>query len=93
MALEKNFVTFRLSAAQPKGDKTYRWEVVSTLTRMVVGYVQWQAQWRRYILNPNPNSVWDGLCLATVSEFLDRQMAARKAGQGKPADDEGHDLA
>lgn len=43
----------------------------------VLGQIQWHAPWRRYVLVPAANTIWDAQCLADIHACLKKLMAAR----------------
>jgi hypothetical protein len=51
-----------------------------------LGFVQWYAPWRRYTFMPEPNTVFEPVCLGDIANFIKYLMHQRKnqrAGQGK----------
>ena len=58
--------------------KTKQWTVVSTKTEDDLGIIKWHPPWRRYIFEPDWETIFDSSCLSIIKEFIDEQMEARK---------------
>jgi hypothetical protein len=43
-----------------------------------LGEIRWYAPWRRYVLNPAPETVWDAACLREVRGHIQGLMDARR---------------
>lgn len=70
------------------GCRTQRWTVLSAAGESsghtlyhVLGRVTFKATWRRYVFEPEGGTTFDVSCLREVIDFIDQQMAARKAAQ------------
>lgn len=60
------------------GRKTRIWHVVSRSSGQTLGDVRWYGAWRQYCFYPFSATIWNVGCLATVQEFINEQMAARR---------------
>lgn len=70
----KSYLRFELTA---NTGKTFVWCVESGGYR--IGTISWHSPWRRYCFFPERQTVWDRNCLSEVIEFIDAEMAKRKA--------------
>ena len=53
-----------------------------------LGRVIWFARWRKYVFEPEPETVYEETCLREIAEFVEQETAAhRKAKKG--SNDEG----
>ena len=84
---EGTYVRFDF-AGESKSGKTEVWTVFpkGDLTEYL-GTVQWFAHWRKYAFYPNPETVYEEVCMGDISTFL--RMLTRKhriklAGQESP---------
>lgn len=57
--------------------KTHVWHVRSG--NMLLASIKWYPHWRRYVFCPGGETLFDASRLGEVIEFIDAQMAARKA--------------
>lgn len=69
LASSSAFLDF-VEYASPVKAKTKRWEVRSKVGALLLGYVRWKAQWRKYAFFPNGNTVFDERCLSDLGSFL-----------------------
>jgi hypothetical protein len=70
------YLSFEDKGTSPSG-LTRRWQVKSKQGEQVLGWIEWKAQWRKYVFSPTCYTVWDAGCLADVTEFLNQEMAKR----------------
>lgn len=72
-----SYLTFHETIPNP-ARKTAIWEVRSGEQQILLGQVRWYAAWRRYCFT-TVILVWmDATCLQEVTDFLTKQMDARK---------------
>ena len=43
-----------------------------------LGYVRWKANWRKYSFYPEPNCVFEEVCLADVSQFITERTTEQR---------------
>jgi hypothetical protein len=58
---------------------TRRWVVKSKAGGILLGWIEWHAQWRRYWFCPINNTGFDAACLQEIADFLKEQMALRQS--------------
>jgi hypothetical protein len=68
--MKGTFVIFHDLGAIPKG-KTH-WYEVTTIDgeHVVLGVVKWFPRWRKYGFFPNPETVYEEICLGEIREFV-----------------------
>jgi len=69
--------------APGKARKTKLWHIVSKARGNIIGEIRWYPGWHRYALHPNPNTVWDEVCMREISDFCAARTAEQK-GTGAP---------
>ena len=57
---------------------TKTWEV-NTKKDIPLGYIKWYYPWRKYCFFPIAGTVYAGSCLVSISEFIRKEMKARKS--------------
>lgn len=57
--------------------KTKTWRVDNTRDGSYLGIVRWHGPWRKYVLFPQPDTIWSPDCLADVAGFIGARMAER----------------
>jgi len=72
-------LTFVLYGTSDSG-KTNRWEIRNLSDDSLLAIVAWYAPWRRYVVTPQPCTLFDAECLEEITDFLREQMAARRSG-------------
>jgi len=67
--------------------KTLIWECRNNISLDALGSVKWYGPWRQYCFFPNEEApvVFNGGCLADVTEYLAQVNKAHKVGKGKAA--------
>lgn len=70
------YLSFRFEGASPSG-RTHLWGVWAGPIRL--GAIRWFARWRKYAFFPQPETVFESICLAELTQFLrERQVEHRK---------------
>ena len=66
---------------QQAGDtgKTKIWDVVTKDGETFLGRIQWYSPWRQYCFYPFGLTIYAASCLGDISEFIEREMKARRA--------------
>lgn len=59
-----------------EGHKTDRWSV-QTNEGIEIGTIKWYNSWRSYAFHPEPNTIFESICLHDIAEFLEEQMEKR----------------
>jgi hypothetical protein len=59
--------------------KTDLFVVVTKQDQTEIADIRWYAPWRRYVLLPRPNTVWESVCLTEIGLALGDLTAAYKA--------------
>ncbi|MFX0084323.1 MAG: hypothetical protein ACFFAU_01515 [Candidatus Hodarchaeota archaeon] len=60
-----------------QGEKTDKWRVESK-SGDVLGIIVWYSPWRQYCFHPADDTIYAQSCLRDISEFIKKQMDARK---------------
>ena len=60
-----------------KTEKTQVYDVISRSHAVRLALIKWYGPWRQYVLEPEPETVWNKDCLNDVSAFLWRLMQLR----------------
>ncbi len=63
--------------AQPK-PKTKTWWVVNKYDDVSLGNIGWFGRWRRYSFFPNPDTVYEQVCLREIASFCEEQTEKHK---------------
>jgi hypothetical protein len=77
---EGTYIQF-VEAQCPKGYKTRAWNIAPKdegPNYHWIGGVRWYAPWRKYCFFPQPNTVYEQLCLREIADFCERETAAHK---------------
>jgi hypothetical protein len=61
-----------------KGKKTDFFYVNNKATNVTVGAIRWYGGFRKYVFEPNANTIFDASCLADIALFLNALMDERK---------------
>jgi hypothetical protein len=59
--------------------KTKRWEVTSTSGNRL-GQIRFYPQWRCYVFEPDPVTVYNAGCMSDISDFIASQTVAWREG-------------
>lgn len=70
------WIEFR-EVKQPPG-KTRVWQIISKQQRAILGGIVWYGPWRKYVMEPNYNTVWEQDCLRDVAAFIEEQTRLHK---------------
>jgi len=62
----------------PPKPKTKVWWVVNKYDDGHIGNIGWYASWRKYSFFPNPNTVYEQVCLREIADFCERKTAEHK---------------
>lgn len=65
------------------GRKTDTWEIVSTGGRDILGHVKWFGRWRRFAFWPEPETVFDEVCMRELSDFCEKVTQMRAEARKK----------
>ena len=60
-------------------EKTAGWRVESSSTAVLLGFISWYGNWRKYCFFPHEGTVWDTKCLTEVTQFINDRMQERKS--------------
>lgn len=60
------------------GQKTYTYCVFALASSVFLGIVKWRPGWRKYVFEPQPDTVFDCGCLREMADFLDQQTTMQK---------------
>lgn len=64
--------------------KTDLWSVLTIEDRIFVGVIRWWGKWRKYVFVPQPNTLFEQVCLRDIADFCERvtreKREARKGG-------------
>lgn len=52
--------------------------VVLTKDHHILGIIKWRAGWRRYVFEPESETVFDSSCLKEITNYIDELMSERK---------------
>ncbi len=72
---EGAFIRFVSSGVRP-GQKTERWDVEAT-DGGVLGEIKWFSRWRRYCFFPQPETVFEQVCMREIGEFIEERTRDR----------------
>ena len=61
------------------GRKTEVWDIVNRRSEEPLARIQWYGPWRQYVMEPEPQTVWNDGCLVSVLTFL-RQLNSKQRG-------------
>lgn len=67
--VELSFVTLR--GAPSDTGKTWVWSVENKRNQGLVGIIRWFGKWRKYALYPEPETVFEEVCLRELSDFIE----------------------
>lgn len=54
----------------PKSRKTHIWQVTAKKDNSLLGALKWFSRWRKYAFFPEPDCVFEEVCLGDIAEFL-----------------------
>lgn len=63
--------------------KTKRWDIRSKSFDDMLGSIFWYGNWRQYIFNPEPGTIYSAGCLDDIRSFIANEMETRKVAAGK----------
>jgi len=75
------WITFNF-IGNSKSGKTKIWDV-RTLEGYTLGYIKWDAPWRKYSFCPLPNTSYESDCLQDLSDFCKKVTIEHKALSSK----------
>ena len=79
MADEKiEFGTHIVFRPGPPKPKTKTWFVINKYEQCSIGWIGWFGRWRTYSFYPDPNTVFEKVCLREIAEFCERKTAERR---------------
>lgn len=58
--------------------KTIVWLVQARKGGDHLGYVRWQAGWRKYSFFPEPNCIFEGTCLRDIAGFIEQRTTEQR---------------
>lgn len=58
--------------------KTTVWRIESIENGVILGYVKWFPNWRKYAFFPEEDTVYEQDCLKDIANFIEIQMKCRK---------------
>jgi hypothetical protein len=62
----------------PTAGKTSAWSVESKHGRDGLGIIKWFGPWRKYAFFPEPDTVFEEVCMREISQFIVDQTAEHK---------------
>jgi len=62
----------------PFKGKTKKFYVISKSSEITLGEIKWYSQWRQYIFEPSPETIWNRDCLNDIIFFINDLMQDRK---------------
>jgi len=71
-----DFITFHVNGTSNSG-KTVIWDV-DAKDGSVLGTVKWFGRWRKYCYFPEPNCVYEQVCLRDIAQFLEDRTKEHK---------------
>ena len=63
--------------------KTWVYEIVSKSSHQVLGLVKWYGPWRQYCFHPEPDTVFNWLCMDQITHFVEALMQERANSDGR----------
>ena len=60
--------------------KTKTWRVLNKYDEGDLGWIGWYAGWRKYSFFPNPETVFEQVCLREIAAFCERKTQEHKQG-------------
>ena len=63
----------------PDRPKTKTWKVLNKYDNILLGWVCWFCQWRKYAFYPSNDTVFEQDCLRDISDFIESKTRAHKA--------------
>lgn len=58
---------------KPENRKTEQWHVVSKERSIALGTIKWFGRFKQYSFEPNPNTVFEKICLRDIADFCEDQ--------------------
>lgn len=77
---EGTWIRFVLVERLPKTDV---YNIISKDDECRIGQIRWLGRWRKYCFFPDPNTVYENVCLGEISSFIKELMEKRKNGEGR----------
>jgi len=74
--MTSQYLEFR--EADNSGRKTKRFHIYNKRTNEFLGTIQFLGAWRRYVVNPRKDIIFDSVCLDDISTFLKELTAEWK---------------
>ncbi len=74
------YISILLTERRPK---TNVWTVFSTRTGNPLGHIKWFGRWRQYTFMPEFDTVFSSGCLNDIQDFIDNEMALRRANAAR----------
>ncbi len=62
----------------PPGQITPRWYVETLEDEDFLGVVKWFGPWRKYAFFPEPQCVFEEVCMREISQFIEEQTRSRR---------------
>ena len=59
--------------------RTLVWSVFAKEGGYLVGTIKWYGAWRKYAFLPQPNTVFEEVCLAEIGQFIAARTAAHRS--------------
>lgn len=60
---------------------------VTSLYGDPLGQIKWWSPWRRYCFFPNPDTVFEQVCMREIADFVENKTREHKATVANPASD------
>lgn len=64
------YLNFELDREASATRKTDVWRVYSYRSGDLLGTIKWFGRWRQYAFFPEPETIWNNDCLASVESFI-----------------------
>ena len=58
--------------------KTFKFEITSITTDLILGIIKWYPQWRQYCFYPAESTIFNADCMKIIQDFIIKLMDDRK---------------
>lgn len=79
--IDNEYIRFEKIVATPPR-KTNIFQVISNHSGDLLGEIKWFGRWRQFCFFPEPGTVWNTGCMASVQAFIAEQMDNRTRSIG-----------
>lgn len=74
----KEYISFHLNHAKST-EKTKAFNVRGRTSQVYLGLIKFRPQWRKYVFEPEANTVYDHKCLVEIASFCEDQTKEWRA--------------